>query len=49
MVVDGKEGQSYDAFLGDYGSRIIFDSPNSLHYLVVKNGRDVYLVEEKLK
>jgi hypothetical protein len=47
VVVDGKEGKAYARFLK--GSRIVFDSPDSLHYLAVKNGRNVYLVEEKFK
>ncbi len=53
VVVDGQEGKAYDGILK--GSRIVFDSPDSLHYLAVKDGHSVYvghsvyLVEEKLR
>ncbi len=51
VVVDGKEGNHYDAIiaLGAKGEkRIVFDSANSLHYLAAK-GRGIYLVEEGMK
>ena len=47
VVIDGKEGKAYDDL--PRGSRIVFDSADSLHYLAMKEGRSVYLVEEKLK
>jgi len=34
-VVDSVEGKEYDAFLK--GSQLVFDSPNFLHSLAVKN------------
>jgi hypothetical protein len=46
VVVNGKEGKKYDAILK--GGGIIFDAPDSLHYLVLKDS-DVYLVEERIK
>ncbi len=45
VVVDGIEGKQYDGILR--GAKIIFDSPNSLHYLAVKRN-DFYLVEERI-
>ena len=45
VVVDGREGQPYGMVRG---SRIIFDSPDRLHYLGAK-GADIYLVEERLR
>jgi hypothetical protein len=45
-VVDGREGQPYDHSVP--GGRIIFDSPDRLHYLAAK-GTDIYLVEERIK
>jgi len=46
VVVDGKEGKRYDDFLR--GSRILFDSPDSLYYLAGE-GVSLYLVEEKIE
>ncbi len=46
VVVDGKEEKPYDGLVR--GGRIIFDSPDSLHYLAWK-GDDMYLVEEKIE
>jgi roadblock/LC7 domain-containing protein len=48
VVVDGLEGEQYDEIVTVGGGRIIFDSPDSLHYLAVKGNR-VYLVEEILR
>ena len=51
VVMDGKEGNHYDAILalGAEGKgRIVFDSADSLHYLAAK-GRGIYLVEEGMK
>lgn len=42
VVVDGKEEKQYDSILG---TRIIFDTDSSLHYLA-QNGNKIYLVEE---
>ncbi len=47
VVVDGKEGKQYDSIVTIRGGRIVFDSSDRLHYLVVK-GNDIYLVEERL-
>ena len=46
VVVDGEEGKQYDGILGD--TRVVFDSPNTLHYLALI-GRGFYLVEEEMK
>ena len=46
VVVDGKEGRQYDTLL--VGGKIVFDSPDGLHYLASK-GSEIYLVEEKIK
>jgi WD40 repeat protein len=47
VVVDGEEGNPYDV-ITFVGQRIVFDSPDSFHYLARKD-RDIYLVEEMLK
>jgi hypothetical protein len=47
VVMDEKEGQYYDDIVSIDG-KIIFDSPDSVHYLARK-GSDIYLVEEKMK
>ena len=49
VVVDGVEGEEYDAVLSMGIGKVIFDSPNSLHYLAVKGGNSIYLMEERLK
>jgi len=46
VVVNGKEGKQYDNIIRQGG--IIFDSPDSLHYLALK-GSDIYLVEERIR
>lgn len=48
VVVDGREGQQYDAIVTVGGGRILFGSPDSLHYLA-QEGAKIYLVEEKLR
>lgn len=48
VVLNGKEGRRYDGIVGIGGGRLIFDSPESLHYLAQK-GRSIYLVEEKIE
>ena len=48
VVVDGEEGKQYDAIATKGGGRIIFDSPDSFHYLAGK-GNEIYLVEETIK
>jgi len=48
MVVDKDEGKEYDVIIMAGGGRIVFDSPNSLHYLAMK-GSGVYLVEEEIE
>jgi len=48
VVVDGKEEKQYDGIVTLGGGRIIFDPPDSLHYLAAK-GSGIYLVEERIK
>jgi hypothetical protein len=48
VVVDGNEGNRYDSLLAEFGGRIVFDSPTTLHYLALK-GHTIYLVEETLR
>jgi hypothetical protein len=48
VVVDGKEEKKYDGIVTIGGGKIIFDSPDSLHYLAVK-GESIFLVEERIK
>jgi hypothetical protein len=49
VVVDGKEGKQYVGIVTLGGGRIIFDSPDRLHYLAEKDGGGIYLVEEHIK
>jgi len=46
VVINGKEGKQYNGLVR--GGRIVFDSPDSLHYLALK-GSSIYLVEEKIE
>jgi len=46
VVVDGEEDKQYDGIRAE-GGTIIFDSPNSLHYLARK-GNCFYLVEQRI-
>ncbi|HDQ00517.1 MAG TPA: hypothetical protein ENN22_15225 [bacterium] len=48
VVVDGKEEKQYDGIVTLGGGRVIFDSPDSLHYLAFK-GSSIYLVEERIR
>ncbi len=48
VVVDGKEEKQYDGIITFVGGRIVFDSPDTLHYLAVKGNR-IYLIEERIK
>ncbi len=48
VVVDGVEGKQYDGIVSLGGGRIIFDSPDSLHYLALRDN-SVYLVEDKIR
>src|SRR3989338_7143686 len=48
VVVDGKEGRQYDDLFAWAGGRIVFNSPDGLHYLA-SEGNKIYLVEEKIK
>ncbi|MCK4419024.1 hypothetical protein KAV79_04385 [Candidatus Aerophobetes bacterium] len=48
VVVNGEEGKRYDGIVTLGGGRIIFDFPDSFHYLALK-GSSIYLVEEKIK
>ena len=47
VVINGKEGKKYDNISLLRGGKIIFDSPDSLHYFALA-GDDVYLVEETI-
>lgn len=51
VVADGQEGKQYDGIINLYGARIVFDSPDRLHYLAVNyanNKMNIYLVQEKI-
>jgi hypothetical protein len=48
VVVDGDEGKFYDSIIPLGEGKIVFDSPNALHYMTLK-GDTVYLIEEKLQ
>jgi len=48
VVVDEKEGKQYDAIVTTGGGRVIFDSPDSLHYLALR-GNSIYLVTERIE
>lgn len=51
VIVNGQKGEAYDQILssGRFGQSgiIHFDSAESLHYLVVKDKRNIYIVKEK--
>ena len=49
VVVDGKEEKQYDKIFIAGGGKVIFDSPDSFHYLALKEGSKIYLVEERIK
>jgi hypothetical protein len=46
VVVDGKEGKEYNGFLR--GSKLVFDSPNSLHTLAFRIP-EIFRVKVKIK
>lgn len=48
VVVDGERGRQYDAIIARGGGRIVFNPPDSLHYLGTR-GDKIYLVQETLK
>jgi len=48
VVVDGQEGKKYDSIITTGGGRVIFDSPDNLHYLVLR-GNSIYLVTERIE
>jgi hypothetical protein len=48
VVLNGQEGKRYDGIVTAGVENIIFDSPNNLHYLVIKDN-SVYLIEETIK
>ncbi len=48
VVVDGEEGKKYDHIFTLGRGRIVFDLPDTLHYLAQK-GTSIYLVEEEIK
>lgn len=48
-VVDGHEGKPYGLVLITFGAAIVFDSPNSLHYLVAgPQDNEISLVVETI-
>ena len=48
VVVNENEGRRYDGIVSVRGGRLVFDLPDTLHYLVAK-GSDIYLVEERIE
>jgi hypothetical protein len=48
VVVDGKEGRFYDDVLNTGSGKIVFDSPDQIHYYA-RNGDSVVYVEERIK
>ena len=48
VVIDGKMGEKYSNLVAPAGSKIMFDSVDSFHYLV-QNGSSIYLVEERIE
>ena len=48
VVVDEIEGTPYYAIISMGGGRIVFDRPDSFHYLVQKDS-EFYLVEERIE
>ncbi len=46
VVVNGDNGKKYDEILGGY--QVIFDSPNSFHYMA-RSGNKIFLVEETIE
>jgi hypothetical protein len=47
VVVDGTESEAYDGLVN--GSRIVFDAPDSLYFLALREGRTVYRVVVRLQ
>jgi hypothetical protein len=47
MVVNGNVGKAYDGIVALLGTKVDFDSANTLSYIAV-DGSKVYLVEEKI-
>lgn len=48
VVVDWQEGKEYDGIVTMGGSKIVWDSPEQLHYLAQK-GDAIYLVGERIE
>ena len=54
IVVDGVKGNSYDGIMSpptpkdQMSQNVIFDSPNSFHYLAMRD-KSIFLVEETLE
>ncbi len=48
IVVDGKEGKRYQGILIPPEGKIIFDSPDSIHYLALKDNV-ILSVDEKIE
>jgi hypothetical protein len=49
VVVDGQEGKEYAGIINIGRRKIIFNSPNAFHYLAVRGGNRIYLVNERIK
>ncbi len=49
VVVDDREGEHCDGIVAIGGGGIVFDSPDRLHYLALKKGDKLYLVEEEIR
>ena len=48
VVVDGKEGKQFDRIVTLGQGKVVFDSFDSFHYLVIKGG-SIYSAEERIK
>jgi hypothetical protein len=48
VVVDGKQEKQYDGIITKGVGTVIFDFPDSLHYLAIK-GKSIYLVEARIE
>ncbi len=48
IVVNGKDGKQYSDIIAPERRGVIFDSPDSFHYLV-QEGNSIFLVEETIE
>ena len=48
IIVNGKEGKWYSSIITPERKGVIFDSPDSFHYLA-QEGNSIYLVEETIE